>query len=93
MTKRRRFDPEFQRQAISLALIPGLTQTQVREELGISQSLLLRWVREHRRSQEQFVDLDELTRLHRKNEQLKQECDFLKKATGYLARMSNPVIK
>ena len=38
MSKRRTFDPEFRRQAIALVLNSDLTQTQIREELGISQS-------------------------------------------------------
>ena len=93
MTTRRTFDPEFKQQAISLALNSELTQTRISEELGISQSLLSRWVREYRESREQSVDADELTRLRRENERLKQECAFLKKAAGYFAHASSPGIK
>ena len=93
MSKRRTFDPEFRRQAIALVLNSELTQTQISEELGISQSVLSRWVREHHRAQEESVDSDELTRLRRENERLKQECAFLKKAAGYFASTSSPGIK
>ncbi|MCY4142657.1 MAG: transposase [Gammaproteobacteria bacterium] len=53
MSKRRSFDPEFKEQAVSLALNSRLSQTQICEELGISQSLLSRWVRVHRTRREQ----------------------------------------
>ena len=39
MSKRRIFDSEFRRQAIALVLNSELTQTQISEELGISQSV------------------------------------------------------
>ena len=93
MSKRRSFEPEFKEQAVALVLNSQLSQTQISEELGISQSLLSRWVREHRARCEQGGDSDELTRLRRENARLKQECAFLKKAAGYFAHASNPSIK
>lgn len=93
MSKRRSFEPEFKEQAVALVLNSQLSQTQISEELGISQSLLSRWVREHRARCEHGGDSDELARLRRENARLKQECAFLKKAAGYFAHASNPSIK
>lgn len=93
MSKRRSFEPEFKEQAVSLVLNSQLSQTQISEELGISQSLLSRWVREQRERREQGGDSEELIRLRRENARLKQECAFLKKAAGYFAHASSPGIK
>lgn len=56
MSRRRSFEPEFKEQAVSLVLNSQLSQTQISEELGISQSLLSRWVREHRARCDQGSD-------------------------------------
>ncbi len=79
MSKRRKIEPELKEQAVSLVLNSQLSQTQISEELGISQSLLSRWVREQRE--------------RRENVRLKHECAFLKKVAGYSAHASNPGIK
>ncbi|MXW54342.1 MAG: transposase [Gammaproteobacteria bacterium] len=93
MYKRSKCEPEFKEQAVSLALNSQLSQTQISEELGISQSLLSRWVREHRARYERGSDSEELVRLWRENARLKRECAFLRKAADYFAHASNPRIK
>lgn len=77
-TKRRTFDSNFREQAVSLVLESSLTQSQVSKELGISQSLLSRWVREHRRQQAEAeqVERSELLNLHGEVAALKEEVAF-----------------
>ena len=76
--------------AVSFALNARLSQTQVCEELGVCQSLLSRWVLEHRATREQGGDSEELTRLRRENAWLKQECVFRHKAASYFAQAIKP---
>jgi transposase len=43
---RKRYDTEFKREAVRLVLEQGLTRTQVAKDLGISQPILGRWVKQ-----------------------------------------------
>jgi transposase len=68
---------------------------QVARELGIGDSLLYRWRSEQgqvesqgRTRQAVRAEQDELARLKRENETLKQERDFLKRAAAFFARES-----
>lgn len=46
--ERRKYDPDFKRNAVRLSEEPGRTATEVAEHLGITKDLLYRWRREHR---------------------------------------------
>jgi transposase-like protein len=46
MSKRRRYSPEFKREAIALSRQPGANCRQVALEIGINPNLLSRWARE-----------------------------------------------
>ncbi|MFA6177263.1 MAG: transposase [Phycisphaerae bacterium] len=46
--QRRKYDPDFKRNAVRLSEKPGRTATEVAEDLGITKDLLYRWRREHR---------------------------------------------
>lgn len=93
MTKtRRKFSPEFKREAVELVNQPGQTVAGVAADLGIVESVLRRWKREldeHGRKAfgGQGVARDEeLMRLRRELAQVKRERDFLKDAAVYFAK-------
>ena len=81
---RRSFSKEFKREAVALFQGSGVSAEQVSAELGISTSLLYRWVRDARddppeADQPSYKELEkELRRTHR-------EVEFLKKASSYFA--------
>ena len=91
--KRRRFETEFKQQAVELSRSPKVSVRAVAEDLGISPNMLSRWRRE-------LLDDDDETQskparggVRRQMEekdaeiaQLKDEIDFLKKATAYFVR-------
>lgn len=45
--QRRKYDPDFKRQAVRLIEEPGRMVSEVAENLGIEKDLLYRWRREH----------------------------------------------
>ena len=89
MSKRRQFTAEFKDRAVSLALNPGLTQTQVCAELGVSQSLLSRWIRERKAQLEGSDESTRIQQLERLVAQKDLEISFLKKAASYFARTTD----
>ena len=92
MGVRRKYSPEFKREAVELASQPGQTVTGVARDLGIRPNMLSRWKREatqhgHKAFVGQGVARDEeLMRLRRELAQVKKERDFLKDAAAYFAK-------
>jgi transposase len=80
--------PEFQREAVRLALTSGRTRREIAEHLDIGLSTLTRWLSQERdvdEPSEASADLHaELSRMRRENAVLKQERDILKKSRGLL---------
>jgi transposase len=93
----KRFDEEFKIEAVRLASEPGNTQSEIERDLGISQGIISRWKRELRKDGDQAFpgkgrlkpDDDELRRLKRENERLRQERDILKKAVAIFSEDPN----
>jgi len=93
----KRFDKEFKIEAVRLASEPGNTQSKIERDLGISQGIISRWKRELLKDGEQAFpgkghlkpDDDELRRLKRENERLRQERDILKKAVAIFSEDPN----
>lgn len=91
--KRRFFTPEFKAQAVKLVIEGEHPISQIAGDLGIGESLLRRWRREH---DEQTTSAsnglaavasktsleEEVRRLRRENERLRQEREILKKAVA-----------
>ena len=91
--KRRLFTPEFKAQAVKLVTEGEHPISQIAGDLGIGESLLRRWRRDH---EEQAAPVpngptagpsktsleEEVRRLRRENERLRQEREILKKAVG-----------
>jgi transposase len=94
-TMRRQFTNAFKSEAVRLTRESGRPVAQVARELGIADNLLYRWRGEQRHVESQGqtrqsmrAGQDELARLKRENETLKQERDFLKRAAAFFARES-----
>ncbi len=97
-TTRRQFSREFKLEAVRLAKQSGKPQAQVARELGIRPDMLRSWKRQAEGSAGfAAADVfpgngnvpsqdDEVRRLRREVDQLRQERDFLKKATAYFAK-------
>jgi transposase len=88
------YTKEFKLGAIKLLLETGRTQSSVARELGISESMILRWVKQYRGDGEDAFPgsgkltpvQEEVRRLQRENHRLKMERDILKKAIAYFAQ-------
>jgi len=95
MARRKRYSPEFKRQALRRANEPGVSDAIVSEELGVSSRQLRRWreaIQEHG-EEKAFPGHgksrdEEMTRLKRKLKKVTDERDFLKEAARYFAKES-----
>jgi transposase len=92
--QKRRFTREFEDEAVRLARTSGRTQREVAGDLGVGLSTLVRWIS---RSRDRTIDApaqpsgegsvaDELKRLRRENEILRQEREILKRAATFFAK-------
>jgi transposase len=98
--RRRVFTPEFKLEAVRLAENSGRPLSQVARELGVRSDMLRTWKRQAASragltSGDVFpgngklsTQEEEIRHLRRELEQVKQERDFLKKATVYFAKES-----
>jgi transposase len=93
--KRRSFSREFKLEAVALITEGGLSVARAARDLGISESVLGRWKKQFEEDSEQGFpgkgrlrpQDEELARLRRENEILRQERDILKKAVGIFSRV------
>ena len=90
------YDEEFRREAVRRSDEPGVTAADVAKELGIHPGQIYNWRRQYKRlSDKQFnvvhgvdyskSETDEVRQLKRENADLKEEIEFLKKATAYFS--------
>ena len=92
--ERRKFTPEFKREAVKLAAQPGRSLSAVARELGVERSVLKRWVDNFaagRYEKDRALPLKsaqqkELEQLRRDLAKARMERDILKKALGYFAK-------
>ena len=85
---RRTYSREFKLEAVRLAETSGKSMSQIERDLGIGEGNLWRWKREFAADGEDAFpghgrltpEQEELRRLKRENEILRQERDILKKA-------------
>lgn len=85
---RRQYDEQFKREAVRFLEETGRPLRQVAEELKVSEAALGRWRQRWGTGQGEVLspsEAAELRRLRREVEILRQERDFLKKATAYFA--------
>ena len=89
--ERRKYSREFKLQAVQRVVEEDRSISEVARELGIHANQLGRWKQDYLH-QEQPGPLpketpeQELRRLRRDNERLRQERDFLKRAVGFFAQ-------
>ena len=82
---------EFQQESVRIALSSDLSRKQTAIDLGIGFSTLSRWIQIHRHEDDVRTPSDinleqEVMRLRKENQRLKEERDILKKATQFFAR-------
>ncbi len=94
MVRRRKFSDEYKREAVRLVTHPGVTKSQVAQELGINANLLGRWCRDYAANgaaafpgQGRPRD-EEVASLKRELTRVKKERDFLREAATFFARES-----
>ena len=95
--KRKVFTKEFKLEAVRLLESSGRAAAEVARELGLRRNQLYKWQAELRSrgarafpGRGQHPELaDELTRLKRENERLREERDILKKAAAFFAKESS----
>ncbi len=88
---RRRFDEQFKREAVRFLEETGRPLREVAEELKVSEQALGRWRQKYGTGAGEPLtpsEAAELRRLRREVAILRQERDFLKKATAYFANPS-----
>ncbi len=88
--KRRKYTPEFRAEAVALVEQEGVTQSQVARDLGISQSLLSKWVQNAKLASLPgaltAAEREEMRQLRREVSILRQERDILRKAAAFFAK-------
>lgn len=90
-TPRRQYTDEFKQEAVRLVREAGRPIAQVARDLGIAESMLYRWRAAQPAAEAQRLQpgaRDELARLQRENQRLRQERDFLRRAAAFFARES-----
>ncbi len=93
---RRKFSREFKIEAVRLVTEGGQSIAETARELGVNASLLGRWKQQQADNREQAFPgkgrmkplEEEVRRLQRDLKRVRQERDFLKKATAFFARES-----
>ena len=90
MGRRDKYTDEFKEEAVRLVVEGGKSGYRVARDIGIAQTTLARWVRQHKSfgsaSKSKSDTDEEIERLRRELRQVKQERDFLKSAAAYFAR-------
>jgi transposase len=90
---RRKFSDEFKRDAVDLVLTTGRSIAEVAGELGVYDSTLGNWVRQHQEQQQtgSAVSPDERARLKEleaENAKLRMERDLLKRTVAFWVKES-----
>jgi len=88
---RRKFDEPYKREAVRFLEETGRPLAEVARELKVGEGTLWRWRKQYGTGAGEVLsptDAAELRRLRRENALLRQERDFLKKATAYFANPS-----
>jgi len=95
MTRRRKYSPEFKREAIALTCQPGASCRQIALEIGINPNLLSHWRREADEDTDKSFKgsgsprEEEVARLKRELSRVKKERDFLREAAVFFAKESS----
>ncbi|MCS5707368.1 transposase [Candidatus Berkiella cookevillensis] len=95
MSKYKKYDKSFKQRAVQLALTSEQPTSKTAKDLGILESTLYNWISKAKKDKnipevkDETPDLkqlhEELLKLRKENERLRDTCDILKKATAYFA--------
>jgi transposase len=97
MSKYKKYDKSFKQQAVQLALSSNQPIGKTAKELGVLETTLYSWVynaKNQKTPSEAVKEPDigklheELLKLRKDNQRLKETCEILKKATAYFANDS-----
>ena len=94
--KRRRYSPEFKREAVGLVTEQGYRVAEAARNLGIHENILRRWRQELQKDEggafpgkgHMKPEQEELHRLREENKRLRMEREILKKAAAFFAKES-----
>ena len=90
--KRREFTLEFKAEAVKLVREEGLSRAQVARDLGLSPSMVGRWLEQAEKARAPGAltteERTELKRLRRENKVLRTEREILEKAAAFFAKES-----
>lgn len=90
------YPPEFKTDVVKLALSGEVPKRQIAEDVGISETTLFRWIRQHeldtggRRDGLTSQEQAELRQLRRDKRRLEQENEILRRAAAYFAKDALP---
>lgn len=90
--ERKQYSAEFKREAVRLITDKGISVAQAARDLGLNQNMLGRWKKQLESDAERAFPGhgqprdEELARLRREVEVLRQERDILKKAVGIFSQ-------
>ncbi len=90
---RKLYAREFKVETVKLVTERGMSRSQVARDMGIDIQSLRKWIKQFSTDGERAFPGqgqprdDEVVRLRRENERLRQERDILKKALGIFSRM------
>ena len=92
-THKGHYTQEFKSEAVQLYRDSGKSLAQAARDMGVAGSTLSKWVEQYDidngkgpKGALTTDEREELIRLRRENHQIKQERDFLKKATAFFAK-------
>ena len=89
------YNAEFRDQAVQQALTGGLSVAETARNIGVNENTLHTWISKYAPTRGlssesgQEPMYDELKRLRKENQRLRQERDLLKKAAAYFASHSS----
>lgn len=89
MNQKRKFTPEFKKEAVALVTEQDYTVAKAAASLGISNKTLHTWVTLARNQSNSALSDDEhaeLKRLRKENKELRLEKEILKKASAFFAK-------
>lgn len=95
MSKRKKYSPEFKREAVELVRRSDTSCRQIAMEIGVGQNVLSRWVREAEAVGKKVFSGtgsprdEEVARLKRELARVTKERDFLRDAAAYFAKASS----
>lgn len=87
---RAKYEEEFKKNAVRLSCASPKSVRQVAADLGVAESVLYRWRKKYTPEGDKTRQTnleDEVRLLKLENAELKMECDMLKKATAYFAKL------